>query len=116
MPVHHEGPINEDAEIHNGHSLGSEETLLARAGSATAKQGNRDDSAKLARITGRVNHFLVDRRPSLFCDDCIAVRLELSSRRQANRVTLRLAKIPSFWRSVGACCGCGKHKEVIRNV
>lgn len=116
MPILHDGPINEGVEALNGHPIGPEEMLVARNSSLAARHRNDDSSARVEHIAGRVSHFLADRRPSPYCDDCIADKLGLSSRRQANRVTLRLAEIPNFRRSVAACSGCSKHKEVIRNV
>ena len=68
------------------------------------------------KIADRIGQFLVNHRPALFCDDCIAEKLGLSHRRQANRITAAFGTTPTFWRDVGACFGCGKHKQVIRHV
>ena len=67
-------------------------------------------------IANRISRFLVNYKPGLFCDDCIADELGLSDRRQASRVTIGLGKAATFWRAVGACSVGGKHKQVIRNV
>ena len=77
------------------------------------------DSAPLTHsrtIAARIGQFLLDHRPRLFCDDCIGDHLGLSHRRQANRVTAAIGTAPAFWRDVGACTACSKHKQVIRHV
>ena len=64
----------------------------------------------------RITRFLADHRPALFCDYCIADKLALNNRREANRVTSALEKSSLFWRDVGACSVCAQHKQVIRHV
>ena len=66
-------------------------------------------------IAARIGQFLLAHRPQLFCDDCIGDHLGLSHRRQANRVTATFGTSPAFWRDVGACTACSKHKQVIRH-
>lgn len=76
------------------------------------------DSATLTHsttIAARIGRFLLAHRPQLFCDDCLGAYLGLSHRRQANRVTATIGTSPAFWRDVGACTACGKHKQVIRH-
>lgn len=68
------------------------------------------------RNADHLGRFLAAHRPALFCDDCIADKLGLSHRREANRVTRALGKTSNFWRDVGACSACERHKQVIRHV
>lgn len=93
------------------HNLADGQTE-ALVGGPSSPRG--DGSNEPERIAGRVSQFLLARKPALFCDDCIADRLGLSHRRQANRVTAVMANSAAFWRAVGACTACGKHKQVIR--
>jgi hypothetical protein len=76
----------------------------------------RSKSANPERIAARIGRFLAERVPHLFCDDCITDELDLSHRRQANRVTAVFGKGDAFWRDVAACSLCRKHKQVIRHV
>lgn len=87
---------------------------IASATDPSSPQSGRSTDPE--RIAGRVSQFLLAHRPTLFCDDCIADRLGLSHRRQANRVTRAMANSAAFWRAVGACSACNKHKQVIRYV
>lgn len=87
---------------------------IASISDPSSSQSGRSSDPK--RIAGRVSEFLLAHRPALFCDDCIADRLGLSHRRQANRVTRTMEDSADFWRAVGACSGCNKHKQVIRHV
>ena len=65
-------------------------------------------------IPEQVNAFLTERRPSRFCDDCIAERLELNWRQEANRATNALGTTDSFHRARGICSICDKKKKVIQ--
>ncbi len=64
-------------------------------------------------ILDRVNAFLTARRPSRFCDDCIAESLELN-RPDAWKGSSALATTDSFHRALGICSMCGKKKKVIQ--
>jgi hypothetical protein len=119
MPIlEHDGRTTDTTEIRNGHKIEPDEFLPAHAGLSTVQRVPSDHAtpASPERIAGRVGQFLTDHRPALFCDDCITAELGLSSRRQASRVTVRLATTSNFWRDVGACSVCCKHKQVVRNV
>jgi len=113
--LEHDNRMAGPTDVRNGYRIEPEEFL---ASSSVSGQAPADPakSAKSGRIVGRISQFLADHKPFLFCDDCITDKLGLSSRRQANRVTSRLAATSNFWRSVGACSACGKHKQVVRNV
>jgi len=76
--------------------------------------GKRKSSSS-ERIAVQIGRFLADQVPHLFCDDCITDQLNLTSRRQANRVTAVFGKKDSFWRDVAACSLCLRHKVVIRH-
>ena len=88
----------------------------AIASSSYVPSRDDDPPSNSEGIAGRVSQFVSAHRPSLFCDDCIAEKLGLSHRRQANRVTVALGASSDFWRAVGACAACDKHKQVIRHV
>jgi hypothetical protein len=64
-------------------------------------------------VAEQVNKFLTDNRPSAFCDDCIADKLQLSRRQQAFRVTSALGTPgTSFVRQQGTCSSCGEERKV----
>jgi hypothetical protein len=65
-------------------------------------------------IAERVLKFLNDRRPDAVCDDCIAARLDLKRRQQAQRVTQPLSLTSDFDRRQSVCSLCGDEKLVIR--
>ena len=69
-------------------------------------------------IPERVNAFLTARRPSRFCDDCIAESLELIQRDEVKPkvrdAASALATTVSFHRALGICSMCGKEKTVIQ--
>ncbi len=62
----------------------------------------------------RVSAFLTVRRPSRFCDNCIAESLELRRTQNAQKATNTLATTDSFHRALGVCSMCGKEKTVIQ--
>ncbi len=64
-------------------------------------------------ILDRVNAFLTARRPSRFCDDCIAESLELN-RPNVRKGSSALETTDSFHRALGVCSMCGKEKTVIQ--
>lgn len=101
-------------ETHGRPGLALREFMDAEAGASFTRPASPDHGP--TSISGRLSQYLLAHRPALFCDDCIADRLGLSHRRQANRVTSTLGTSPAFWRDVGACTACGKHKQVIRHV
>jgi hypothetical protein len=92
----------------------SEDRAARTVRSAVTQRQGKSGASEL--ISVRVNRFLADRVPWLFCDDCITDELGLSHRRQANRVTVALGKDEAFWRDIAACSVCRKHKQVIRHV
>jgi len=58
---------------------------------------------------------LVERlSPEAICDPCIADRLELSVRQQADHHTRELAGSNGFERQIDVCSFCGGTKKVIR--
>ncbi len=66
----------------------------------------------MSSMSDRVNAFLTVRRPSQFCDDCIAESLELRQRQDAQKATSALETTDSFHRALGVCSMCGKKKKV----
>lgn len=105
-------------EIRNGPKFapGASEVPGTASPASRRSQAISGKSTMSGWIANRISRFLVDQKPGPFCDDCIADKLGLSDRRQANRVTIGLAKTSAFWRAVGACSVCGRHKQAIRNV
>ena len=103
-------------EFCDGPGLPSNHGLAAQSASSTDRGLPANGKASAGRNADRITRFLADRRPALFCDDCIADMLGLSHRREANRITSTLGKSSIFWRDVGACSVCAQHKQVIRNV
>ncbi len=73
--------------------------------------GKHEDVMSILEL---VNTFLTVRRPSRFCDDCIAESLELSQRQTAQKATSALETTDSFHRGQGVCSMCGKEKKVIQ--
>ncbi len=68
----------------------------------------------MSSMSDRVNAFLTVRRPSQFCDDCIAESLEFGHRKEAQKATNALETTDSFHRALGVCSMCGKEKKVIQ--
>ncbi|TCJ39508.1 hypothetical protein E0504_10405 [Parafrankia sp. BMG5.11] len=66
-------------------------------------------------IFERVRSLVERLRPNAICDDCIANKLELSSRQQANRKSRELAGSSEFEQKLGECAICGATKSVIRH-
>jgi hypothetical protein len=106
------------AAIGDRMELASSESVISQGDPSHRQRPPSDSTASATseRAVDRVGQFLAAHRPALFCDDCIADKLGLSRRRQANRVTGTLGKTSRFWRAVGACSVCEKHKQVIRHV
>jgi hypothetical protein len=105
-------------EICGGPELASTESRGVEATASSIRPPSPDNGRRTGseRIAGRISQLLTAHRPALFCDDCIADRLALNHRRQANRATTALADSSAFWRAVAACSDCNKHKQVIRHV
>ena len=61
-----------------------------------------------------VRNLIAQLSPGPVCDDCIADRLQLSVRQQANHKTRELAGVDGFERRKGSCSLCGADKLVIR--
>ena len=106
----------DSGEICNGSGLASNKLMVTQSGPSADMPFPAGSKASAERNADHISRFLEARRPALFCDDCIADKLALSHRREANRITRALAKTSKFWRDVGACTACDKHKQVIRNV
>ncbi len=68
----------------------------------------------MSSMSDRVNAFLTVRRPSQFCDDCIAESLELIRKHEVQKATSALATTDSFRRWLGICSMRGKEKTVTR--
>ena len=64
-------------------------------------------------VQATITRFLHENRHVDFCDDCIALRLGLKRRQQAQAATVTLSETEQFYRSSGRCSGCGKTKNVI---
>ncbi len=109
MAIDSAGPCDEARPATN-------KIMTARSGPSADAQPPAASEAAADRNADRMGRFLAARRPELFCDDCIADKLGLSHRREANRITRALGKTHHFWRDVGACSACGQHKQVIRHV
>ncbi len=65
-------------------------------------------------MSDRVSAFLTVRRPSRFCDNCIAESLELRRTQNAQKATKALNTTDSFHRALGLCSMCGKETTVIQ--
>ena len=103
-------------EFCDGPGIASNDGIATRSASSADGGLPANGKASAGRNTDRITRFLADHRPALFCDYCIADKLGLSNRREANRVTSALGKSSVFWRDVGACSVCAQHKRVIRHV
>ena len=57
-------------------------------------------------IAEQVAHFLHQRKPKAYCDDCLCEELKLSRRQQAFRVTSALGVTSDFRRDDGECFRC----------
>ena len=98
-----------------GANRNTQQDMLSDVG--PRRSGQRPTESVIAvNIADRISHLLFSHKPALFCDDCIADKLGMSHRRQVNRVTAVFGTRATFWRAVGACSECGKHKQVIRHV
>jgi hypothetical protein len=67
-------------------------------------------------IPEQVSEFLRQRSGKAYCDDCIAEKIPLKRRQQAQRVTGALAMTADFVREAGECAGCGADKLVTKPV
>ena len=67
-------------------------------------------------VPERVEQFVRKNRPARYCDDCLAHRLELKRRQQAQQATAPLGAGPGFLRETGKCSVCGKTAKVINAV
>lgn len=103
-------------EVCDGPGLASNDGIAVQSASSADRRLPANSKASAGRNADRITRFLADLRPALFCDDCIADKLGLSNRREANRITRTLGKSSIFWRDIGACSVCGQYKQVIRNV
>ncbi|MEP0324570.1 hypothetical protein [Bauldia litoralis] len=65
-------------------------------------------------IPERINRFLTERKPSIFCDGCIAKNLDLSKPQEAQRVTSAFETTSDFVREYGVCSLCGEVRLAIR--
>jgi hypothetical protein len=65
-------------------------------------------------VPQRITGFLRANPRKLFCDDCIANRLKLAHRQQAQQATVGLATV-DFPRHMGTCFDCGGIKQVIQS-
>ncbi len=63
-------------------------------------------------ILDRVNAFLTARRPSRFCDDCIAASIEFGRRDKVWLTIRALETTDSVHCALGVCSMCGKEKKV----
>ena len=83
------------AEFATGRGLHRTMSSPLGAPSADMPSSSRKQ-ASAERNADRISRFLAARRPALFCDDCIADKLGLGHRREANRITSALGKIIVF--------------------
>jgi len=63
-------------------------------------------------VPQKVAHFLTSNKPKAFCYDCLASRLKLARRQQAQQATSALGSSGNFTRNHGTCSNCGSHKLV----
>ena len=67
-------------------------------------------------IPEQVTEFLKKQPGKAYCDDCIAEKIPLKRRQQAQRVTGALAMTADFVRESGGCAECGADKFVTKSV
>jgi hypothetical protein len=63
-----------------------------------------------------VSAFLREQLGKTYCDDCIAQKIPLKRRQQAQRVTGALAMTGDFVRESGGCAECGADKLATKAV
>ncbi len=68
----------------------------------------------MVTVPERITNFLKERESTPYCDDCLAKKLGLQRRQQAQQATSAFAQTGNFLRSKGLCFECGKDKLVIR--
>lgn len=66
-------------------------------------------------VLDRVRSLVTRLAPEPVCDDCIAERLDLTVRQEANRKTRELVGTAGLERQIGECALCGRTKNVIRH-
>jgi hypothetical protein len=66
-------------------------------------------------VPQRITGFLRVNPRKWFCDDCIANRLKLAHRQQAQQATMALGATGDFPRHMGTCFDCGGIKRVIQS-
>jgi len=62
-------------------------------------------------IPERIKNFLRKREGTRYCDDCLAERLGLPKRQEAQQATSSFAGTGDFIRSKGLCFVCGKENK-----
>ena len=68
---------------------------------------------KRMKVPERVAQFLKGKRPARYCDDCLADRLQLERRQQAQQATAALGAASSFLRESGTCSVCFKTAKLV---
>lgn len=68
----------------------------------------------MATLLERVRALIERLSPEQICDECIAQKLDLTGRRDANHTTRELAGATGFERRKGMCAICCGDKIVIR--
>ena len=66
-------------------------------------------------IPEQVTEFLKKQPGKAYCDDCIAEKIPLKRRQQAQRETGALAMTGEFVREAGGCTQCGADKLVTKS-
>lgn len=91
---------------------------MPQLASAAGSGLDRGDALVHGRVMAElddVRKLIVRLTPDLVCDDCVAARLLLSSRHNANRISRELAGRDGFERRRDLCSLCGGDKLVIRH-
>jgi hypothetical protein len=61
----------------------------------------------------KITAFLTTHKGQSYCDDCLAKKLGLARRQEAQQITATLATTRGFTRVTGSCSICSKVKLVI---
>ena len=83
-------------EFCDGPEIASNDGIATRSASSADEGLPANGKASAGRNADRITRFLADHRPAIFCDYCIADKLGLSNRREANRSNQCAGQIIGF--------------------
>jgi hypothetical protein len=100
-----------DDQANSAHQLWAQ---ISGSGFIVLRYPGAERTPSPVTVLERVRDLLVRLAPNAACDTCIAIRLGLSLRQHANKITRALAKAGGFERRKGVCGICGQTRMATR--